>query len=157
MKLCPRCKALAFDDMSTCYNCLYPFNLPRVEDALLDAEVYEPDEAVPVVASATTPAALLLDVRQGLGQRAREVLISEGQCLQLGRAHGSDVVLIASNVSRHHAMLRLSGGELVAEDLGSTNGTFVNGCRVQGHAKLTPGDVLGVGEARLSVGKVGGL
>jgi pSer/pThr/pTyr-binding forkhead associated (FHA) protein len=45
----------------------------------------------------------------------------------LGRGTDCDLRLVDAGVSRHHAELRIEDGEVVLVDLGSTNGTFVNG------------------------------
>lgn len=47
-----------------------------------------------------------------------------------GRADDNDVALVADEVSRHHAIIKLAGGETVLEDLKSLNGTYVNRQRV---------------------------
>ena len=44
----------------------------------------------------------------------------------IGREAGNDIVLEDPQVSRHHARLTLQGGGYVVEDLGSTNGSFIN-------------------------------
>ncbi len=49
-------------------------------------------------------------------------------------------------VSRHHCRLTQGGGGYTLEDLGSTNGTFVNGQRLTGARQLQPGDMIGLGE-----------
>lgn len=58
-----------------------------------------------------------------------------------------------STVSRHHARLRLADGRLFLADLGSSNGTFVNGRRLRGETELSPGDRLRLGRVRLQVGR----
>ncbi|HTP51370.1 MAG TPA: ATP-binding protein [Anaeromyxobacteraceae bacterium] len=63
----------------------------------------------------------------------------------IGRAGGTaDVCLGDPGVSRRHARVIREGGELVVEDLGSTNGTFLNGAEI-GRAVLSRGDRLQVG------------
>jgi predicted component of type VI protein secretion system len=57
----------------------------------------------------------------------------------IGRA-GCDVDLNDPDVSRRHAALRAVDGGLAVEDLGSTNGTFVNETRVSGIVQISPGD-----------------
>lgn len=60
--------------------------------------------------------------------------------MSVGR-EGCDIILTEGHVSRKHARLLLAGDELRVEDLGSTNGTFVNDERVEA-AALKPGDEL---------------
>src|SRR5207248_5789885 len=57
----------------------------------------------------------------------------------IGRDADNDIPLPNPQVSRHHARLRRSGATHVIEDLGSTNGTFVNGQRIT-NKQLTLGD-----------------
>src|SRR3954454_1010589 len=73
--------------------------------------------------------------------------------VSLGR-EGCDVVLHDPEVSRRHAALRESASGLAIEDLGSTNGTFVNEVRVTGVVALNDGDKLRLGDTvlRLKLG-----
>ena len=64
----------------------------------------------------------------------------------LGRDISNDIVLNDRETSRHHLRLMRSGDTLTIEDLGSTNGTFVNGKRVSGVTPLQNGDMIGLGE-----------
>jgi pSer/pThr/pTyr-binding forkhead associated (FHA) protein len=57
----------------------------------------------------------------------------------IGRA-GCDVDLTDPDVSRRHAVLRGVDSGLAVEDLGSTNGTFVNEIRIDGIVEISPGD-----------------
>lgn len=75
-----------------------------------------------------------------------------GNIRTLGRAAGSHFVLEAPLVSRVHCRLTASADGLAVEDLGSTNGTFVNGTRVE-RASVADGDVLRLGRAELVVRK----
>ena len=50
--------------------------------------------------------------------------------VQIGRVKGNDVILPKQNISKRHALVRANGGRFVIEDLGSTNGTYVNGNRI---------------------------
>jgi hypothetical protein len=68
----------------------------------------------------------------------------------IGRHPGCDVVLAEATVSRRHAQLRFRDGHWILHDLGSTNGTAVNGQRVM-RCQLRPGDLLRLGERRLVV------
>lgn len=66
----------------------------------------------------------------------------------LGRGSDVDMMIPDSQVSRHHAQIIRQAGEFMVEDLGSTNGTFVNGVRVR-RCRLTPGDQLQFGAHRV--------
>lgn len=63
-----------------------------------------------------------------------------------GRDVTNDIVLGDAEVSRQHSRLTRSSGGIVLEDLGSTNGTFVNGERLVAPRLLRPGDLIGMGE-----------
>ncbi|BAJ63437.1 FHA domain-containing protein [Anaerolinea thermophila] len=66
--------------------------------------------------------------------------------ISLGRDLTNDLVVSDPEVSRHHARLYLQGNTYVLEDLGSTNGTFVNGIRLTGPYPLRPGESISLGE-----------
>jgi hypothetical protein len=66
----------------------------------------------------------------------------------IGRALDNDIVLETSDVSRHHARLERAGSLLRIVDQHSTNGTRVNGRRVEGHL-LREGDTVELGNTRL--------
>ena len=65
--------------------------------------------------------------------------------LSIGRLDSCDIVLSDAGVSRKHAEVRREGDEWVVIDLGSTNGTVVNGQPVRRH-RLAAGDRIEVGE-----------
>ncbi len=67
----------------------------------------------------------------------------------LGRAHACDLPLETPRASRRHARLRVAGGRCVIEDLGSTNGTLLNGAPLEGPRELAEGDEIGIGDCRL--------
>jgi len=62
----------------------------------------------------------------------------------IGRDADNDIVLAGRQVSRHHAQVRWTGTQFVVDDLGSKNGTFVNGLPVGPEHPLHPGDRLQV-------------
>ncbi|MCL4529439.1 MAG: FHA domain-containing protein [Chloroflexi bacterium] len=70
----------------------------------------------------------------------------EGDQLIIGRDSSSNVAINDAEVSRKHARLTFQGGKYVIEDLGSTNGTFVNGQRLASPIVLKSGDVVSLGE-----------
>jgi hypothetical protein len=73
----------------------------------------------------------------------------------LGRSRECEVRLPDADTSRRHAKIVCSGGRFVLYDLGSTNGTFVNGERV-GERELAPGDRLQVGANAVTFCQVAG-
>jgi predicted component of type VI protein secretion system len=70
----------------------------------------------------------------------------EGDQLTIGRDSTNPVAINDAEISRKHARLTFQGGKYVLEDLGSTNGTFVNGQRLAGPVVLKAGDVVSLGE-----------
>ena len=73
----------------------------------------------------------------------------------IGR-EGTDVVLADPEVSRRHAAIRQLDGGLAIEDLGSTNGTLVNGQKITGITPLNEGDEVRCGNTVMKVSQVGG-
>jgi hypothetical protein len=67
---------------------------------------------------------------------------------RIGRSEESEIVLVDPSVSRAHAVVEVRGGEPVLRDVGSTNGTFVNGRRVRSQP-LRDGDELLFGDTRM--------
>jgi len=67
----------------------------------------------------------------------------------IGRSQDGEIVLLASSVSREHVELRAADDGWVARDLGSRNGTFVDGVRCQGRAALPARALLKVGDISL--------
>ena len=66
--------------------------------------------------------------------------------INLGRDISNQILINDAEVSRHHLRLILQAGGYVIEDLGSTNGTFVNGQRLVGLRTLHSGDTITAGE-----------
>jgi Protein of unknown function (DUF3662)/FHA domain len=89
----------------------------------------------------------VLDVQEP-GQAPRQVLLSSA--IRIGRAPECELVLRDSRVSRRHARLAPRDGVLVLTDLGSTNGTLVNGNRIT-EVVLGAGDRIQIGECSLVV------
>jgi hypothetical protein len=68
----------------------------------------------------------------------------------MGRSRQCDVMLDDPNISRTHAEIRARGGSWVLTDLGSTNGSRLNGRRVDGSEVLKPGDEIELGTSRIT-------
>ena len=61
------------------------------------------------------------------------------------------ILLDDDEVSRYHAIVRVGDGAADITDLGSTNGTFVDGRRLTGRARLVDGSLIRVGQTELRV------
>ena len=68
----------------------------------------------------------------------------------LGRSRKCDIVVDDPNVSREHAEIRPRGGSWVLRDLGSTNGSSINGRRTDGAEVLKPGDEIELGTSTMT-------
>src|SRR5579871_6384281 len=71
-----------------------------------------------------------------------------GPEVTVGRETGNTIVCSDSSVSRRHARLSPSGSGFLVEDLGSSNGTFVNGARISAPTMLESGDEVSFGDQR---------
>jgi serine/threonine protein phosphatase PrpC/pSer/pThr/pTyr-binding forkhead associated (FHA) protein len=72
-----------------------------------------------------------------------DIVLEDGQSLVIGSAADKAQVVIPKRfVSRAHVKVTNQGGRLSAEDMGSTNGTFLNGLRLKTATAVKPGDVL---------------
>ena len=80
------------------------------------------------------------------GPQPNQIYELNKDIITLGRDITNDIVINDPEVSRHHCRLTRGGGGYTLEDLGSTNGTFVNGQRLTGARPLGGGDVVGLGE-----------
>ena len=80
----------------------------------------------------------------------REVALSEGENI-LGRGTDSLVWIDAQSVSRRHARVMVASGLATLEDLGSKNGTFVNGVRLGSPVALRDGDELRIGNVPMTL------
>lgn len=90
-----------------------------------------------------------LSIEDDQGHKTEVVLVRDEY--SLGRADGNAVRLTERNISRSHARFIRNGAGWVVEDLSSYNGCFVNGERVRERVRLDDGDLLQLGDYRLSL------
>lgn len=83
-----------------------------------------------------------LVINPGTSQ-AREIELKPG-AYSLGRGAGNSIQILDASLSANHAQILVQGGLIMVKDLGSTNGTFVNGAPVK-YGELAPGKVLRLG------------
>jgi hypothetical protein len=100
----------------------------------------------PTMMGHSRPSATLV-VRQG-PQAGMSFSITGNQVV-IGREEGVDIILQDPESSRRHSRISWQGGDFVIEDLGSTNGTFVNGVQITMPQILNPGDSIGIGQTAL--------
>lgn len=84
----------------------------------------------------------MLILREGQGMGTRWTI--DHDSMIIGREGDCDIVLSSRQVSRNHARIRRSGGRHILEDLGSKNGTFVNGRKLTEPYTLQDGDEIQV-------------
>lgn len=78
------------------------------------------------------------------GQLSGQRWTLESDVLNIGRAADCDIALPERQVSRYHARILRQGDQYLVEDLGSKNGTHLNGAPVHGTAKIQDGDEIQV-------------
>jgi hypothetical protein len=122
-----------------------------VQKIMLDDSAPTPIAATPYVAPVAAVASSFSDRPRLVKADGEELVVMEG-VTTVGREAGLGLSLVdESTVSRRHAEVVRSGSQLVLRDLGSTNGTFVNGRKVSGETALSPGDQVQFGSVKFSV------
>jgi pSer/pThr/pTyr-binding forkhead associated (FHA) protein len=117
--------------------------------------------AEPVPGAAPVPKVRSSRARRKLATATRIVVVEPparqgaefalGPELTVGRAPGCSMVFDEQFVSQVHARMFVRDGGVFVEDLGSTNGTWVNGSRVVGQMPARPGDRIQVGNVVMEV------
>ena len=80
------------------------------------------------------------------GPNPGSVYTLDADQITIGRDSANEISVNDAEVSRRHARLAFQGGKYVLDDMGSTNGTFVNGQRLTGPWVLKSGEVVSLGE-----------
>lgn len=96
--------------------------------------------------------AYTLSVKQGPPE-LKGVSVPLTGAVVIGRSPGADIVIGDDFVSGRHARVVPSGDDVLLEDLGSTNGTLLNGGRVVRAQSLKPGDIIEIGAVKLVVNR----
>lgn len=81
------------------------------------------------------------------GHSSQQVYSLSEQATTIGREANNEIVFEELEISRRHASVTFVGGRHMIEDLGSTNGTFVNGRRISTAVPLRDGDVIDMGDS----------
>ena len=80
----------------------------------------------------------------------RSIPVAEGETI-LGRSLDATIRFDVPGVSRRHARISVEGADVIVEDLGSQNGTFVRGEKIGGRAALGDGDELRLGPVSMLI------
>ncbi|MHA7240637.1 FhaA domain-containing protein [Arthrobacter sp. TMS1-12-1] len=140
------------------YSLQGPVRVSFEHDPELKAGVFEIDSSIKKQAAARRspgPADPVAPRHQPT--RYQPILEIDGQrysinsgSIVLGRSSEADILVDDTGVSRRHLEIRTQGGRIHAVDLGSTNGSYVNGQRVVGQAELTDGSTITMGRSRMT-------
>jgi predicted component of type VI protein secretion system len=85
------------------------------------------------------------------GKSAGRAISIKRSKLLIGRAEDCDVRPLSEEVSRRHCAVHVGPADVWVEDLGSRNGTFVNGVKIKEKTKVATGDLIRVGALELKV------
>lgn len=95
----------------------------------------------------------MLEFKRGKYE-GKQLVISPGTQLVFGRHSNADVVLVDNQISRRHARVWWGEGATWIEDLGSRNGTLLNGAELRAPARLSEGSIISLGESKILVSEV---
>lgn len=85
------------------------------------------------------------------GANAGTTLVLAGEALSIGRSSDSTIVIQDDYTSTHHARLENRAGTWFVNDLGSTNGTYVNGKKISAPVELQIGTTIAIGETNFEI------
>jgi len=91
-----------------------------------------------------------------LGRKTMQVFDFEKTSIVVGRGEDTDILIDNPSMSRRHAEFRQEGAGWVVEDLGSSNGTFLNGERIEGAKSVEVGTEVAFGKFSIVFGKAVG-
>lgn len=153
---CTHCGHQNAEDANYCANCGRPLSdvgdrttgMMRPEDLPDKVDAGDVGEDAQALLSELEPSTALMVVVRGPNQGARFLL--DKDTVTVGRHPESNIFLDDITVSRHHCRFVSSSESLVVEDSGSTNGTYVNGSRIDA-VRLSAGDEVLIGRFHLLV------
>jgi pSer/pThr/pTyr-binding forkhead associated (FHA) protein len=90
--------------------------------------------------------ARLVILSEGFTGKAYELTVDK---TTIGRVDDNTFPIPEGSVSSHHCEVLLRGGEVIINDLNSTNGTFINGRQITGEAPIKPGQILRLGQVEI--------
>lgn len=149
---CPQCQSAIYLNDKFCSQCGNP--LPAEETEEKQHPIAIPPSSR-VHRSTTKPSGIVEEVKWLLKEMSGThpgKLFPLAEAVQMGRSQSNAIWVNNSNASRHHACIEPTGdGKVQIKDLGSTNGTWVNGRRIGEPVILQPGDQVVVGDTEFEV------
>lgn len=131
-------------------------SINEIENRIARASLHPGDDVY--LGSFKIPASRLMTTgRVVIGAAAFESVAFARESMVIGRDPQCDQPLNHPMVSWHHARLSRTPQGTVVEDLGSLNGTFVDGVRISGKVLIAPGQEVGLGSVRFQLLENGGL
>jgi len=122
----------------------------NIQNRIKQARIRSSDE-VYLGSFKISAARLLLNKHTAIGEAAFRRVEFTGTSMIIGRDPGCQQVLDYPMISWHHAQLTRSPQGIFVEDLGSRNGTFVNGKRIYGKVRIEPGQEIALGSFRFQL------
>jgi len=148
MANCMRCGVVNPDDHRFCKDCGGPLAPPttgEVDDDTIIIQLLE-GRSAQKPAQERVARLWLLDLT---GEHVERVYELSDEQLVIGRREDCAVCLAGNTISRRHAQIRHLEGQYLITDLGSTNGTLLNGEALVGEEQLRDRDEIGVGIYKL--------
>ncbi len=165
MIICPNCQHKEMSGAIYCSKCgAQLIDMTIATHKISTDDETPPDSGQPVGTSSTTPPGKLQSwISLNLIESGQILPLADRNEFTLGRsAEGQPIVpdvdlspynAYANGVSRLHALLKLVKGQVVLVDLGSSNGTYLNGNRLAPYAEMlvTHGDIVYLGKLKIQL------
>jgi ABC-type multidrug transport system ATPase subunit/ABC-type multidrug transport system permease subunit len=128
----------------------------QIQNRITEAAILPEDDVY--LGSFKIPASRILrDRRAAVGEAAYHPVAFTQDSILIGRDPECEQPLDNPMISWHHVRLARTPEGIFVEDLGSLNGTFVDGIRISGRIRITPGQEVGLGSFRFQLLEGGGL
>lgn len=146
---CPKCGTENEDKASKCKGCGFDIKEQTVSFGPEETDIVKGHIFINILPKKKTLTVIF-------PENIKETFELENGTYRIGRNENSEIFLNDLTVSRNHAQITVKGSEVIISDLGSLNGTFVNGKIIEEPQKLKDGDVIQFGRFRLlfKVGEV---
>jgi len=118
----------------------------RISEALL-----QPNDDVYLGSFKIPASRLLITHRTAVGEAAYEAVAFTQDSMIIGRDPSCEQPIDNAMISWHHARLARTGEGIFVEDLGSLNGTFVDGIKIDGRVRINPGQEVALGSVRFQL------